>query len=65
LFKVTIHDGKHELHIVDTHWNLTTMSSQLSESGFEIENLYELPRATSDSNQNNASLWLVLVARKR
>jgi len=41
------------------------MSSQLSESGFEIENLYELPRATSDSNQNNASLWLVLVARKR
>lgn len=64
LFNVTIRDGKHELHIVDTHWNLTAMSSQLNESGFEIENLYELPRSTNDSTQNMASLWLVIVARK-
>jgi SAM-dependent methyltransferase len=64
LFNVTIHDGKGELRIVDTHWSLTAMSSQLHESGFEIENLYELPRSTSDSNQDNASLWLVIVARK-
>ena len=63
-FKVTIHDGKHELHIVDTHWSLTAMSSQLSESGFAIENLYELPRSTSGSNEPDASLWLVIVARK-
>ena len=65
LFNVTIQDGKHELRIVDTHWSLTALSSQLNESGFEIENLYELPRATNDSSQNNASLWLVIVARKR
>jgi len=64
LFNVTIHDGKRELRIVDTHWSLTAMSSQLQESGFEIENLYELPRATNDSSQDNASLWLVIVARK-
>lgn len=64
LFNVTIHDGKHELHIVDTHWSLTAMSSQLNESGFVIENLYELPRSTSGSNQHDASLWLVIVARK-
>ena len=65
LFNVTIHDGKHELRIVDTHWSLTAMSSQLNESGFEIENLYELPRPTNDSSEDNASLWLVIVARKR
>ncbi len=64
LFNVTIYNGKHELHIVDTHWSLTAMSSQLSESGFAIENLYELPRSTSGSNEPDASLWLVIVARK-
>jgi hypothetical protein len=64
LFNVLIDDGKHELHIVDTHWSLTAMSSQLNESGFVIENLYELPRSTSGLNQHDASLWLVIVARK-
>lgn len=65
LFKATIHHGKRELQIVDTHWSLTAMISQLNESGFEIENFYELPHATSNSNQPDASLWLVIVARKR
>jgi SAM-dependent methyltransferase len=64
LFDVTIRDGERELHIVDTHWSLTAMSSQLSESGFVIENLHELPRSTSGSNQHDASLWLVIAARK-
>jgi SAM-dependent methyltransferase len=64
LFNVTIYDAKRELHIVDAHWSLTAMSSQLNESGFVIENLYELPRATSASSQHDASLWLVIVARK-
>ena len=64
LFNVTICNGKRELHIIDTHWSLTAMSSQLSESGFVIENLYELPRSTSGSSDPNASLWLVIVARK-
>jgi hypothetical protein len=64
LFNVTIHNGKHELHLVDTHWSLTAMSSQLNKSGFVIETLYELPRSTSGSNQHDASLWLVIVARK-
>ena len=64
LFNVTIHDGRHELHVVDTHWSLTAMSSQLKESGFVIENLYELPRSTSGSSEPDASLWLVIVARK-
>ena len=64
LFNVTIHDEKRELHIVDTHWSLTAMSSQLNESGFVIENLYELPRSTNGSSERNASLWLVIVARK-
>jgi 2-polyprenyl-3-methyl-5-hydroxy-6-metoxy-1,4-benzoquinol methylase len=63
-FNVTICDGKHHLHIVDAHWSLTAMSSQLNESGFVIENLYELPRSTDESNQPDASLWLVIVARK-
>ena len=64
LFNVTIHNGKRELPIVDTHWSLTAMSSQLHESGFVIEKLYELPRSTDESNQPDASLWLVIVARK-
>src|SRR6266487_897398 len=64
LFNVTICNGKRELHIVDTHWSLTAMSSQLNESGFVIENLYELPRSTNGSSEPNASLWLVIVARK-
>jgi len=64
LFNVTISNTKHELQIVDTHWNLTAMSSQLSESGFLIENLFELPRSTNGSTQQDASLWLVIIARK-
>lgn len=64
LFNVTICDKKRELHIVDTHWSLTAMTSQLNESGFAIENLYELPHSTSGSNEHDASLWLVIVARK-
>ena len=64
LFNVTISNGKHELQIIDTHWSLTAMSSQLNESGFVIENLYELPQSTTGSNQHDASLWLVIVARK-
>ena len=64
LFNVTIRDEKRELHIVDTHWSLTAMSSQLNEAGFKIENLYELPRPTGGSSQHDASLWLVIVARK-
>jgi len=64
LFNVTIYDEKRELHIVDAHWSLTAMSSQLNESGFVIENLYELPRSTSGSGHHDASLWLVIVARK-
>jgi len=64
LFNVTIYDEKRELHIVDAHWSLTAMSSQLNESGFVIENLYELPRSTSGSRHHDASLWLVIVARK-
>ena len=64
LFNVTIYDESRELHIVDAHWSLTAMSSQLHESGFVIENLYELTRATSESNKRDASLWLVIVARK-
>ena len=64
LFDVTISDGKRELHIVDTHWSLTEMSSQLNESGFVIENLYELPHSTNGSSEPDASLWLVIVARK-
>lgn len=64
LFDVSIYDGKRELHIVDTHWSLTAVSSQLSESGFVIENLYELPRSTNGSSEHDASLWLVIVARK-
>jgi SAM-dependent methyltransferase len=64
LFNVTINDRKRELQIVDTHWSLTAMSSQLHESGFAIENLYELPRSTTGSSQHNVSLWLVIVARK-
>ncbi len=64
LFNVTMSKGRHDLHIVDTHWSLTAMSSQLHESGFVIENLYELPRSTSGSSQYDASLWMVIVARK-
>src|SRR5262249_56121589 len=64
LFNVTICNGKRELHIVDTHWSVTAMSSQLNESGFVIENIYELPRSTSGSSDPNASLWLVIVARR-
>jgi len=64
LFNVTIYDGTRELHIVDTHWSLTAMSEQLKQSGFVIENLYELPRSTTGSSQHDASLWLVIVARK-
>ena len=64
LFNVTIYDGKRELHIVDAHWSMTAMSSQLNEAGFAIENLYELPRPTGGSSQHAASLWLVIVARK-
>ena len=64
LFNVTIYDGKREIYIVDTHWSLTAMSSQLNESGFVIENLYELPRSTNGSSEPDASLWLVIVARK-
>lgn len=64
LFNVTIHNGKRELNIVDTHWSLTAMSSQLNESGFVIENLHELPCLTSGASQPDASLWLVIVARK-
>lgn len=64
LFNATISNGKRELCIVDTHWSLTAMSSQLRECGFVIENLYELPRSTSQSNQEDASLWLVITARK-
>ena len=64
LFNVTIYDENRELHIVDTHWSMTAMSSQLNESGFVIENLYELPRSTNGSSQHGASLWLVIVARK-
>jgi SAM-dependent methyltransferase len=64
LFNVTIQDGKHELHIVDAHWSLTAMSAQLNESGFIIETVHELPRCTSGSIQPDASLWLVIVARK-
>ena len=56
--------GNAGLHIVDTHWSLAAMSSQLNESGFVIENLYELPRSTDESNQHDASLWLVIVAGK-
>src|SRR3954470_10436940 len=63
-FNVAIYDGKRELHIVDAHWSLTAMSSQLNESGFVIENLYELPRSTNGSSEHNTSLWLVIVARK-
>jgi SAM-dependent methyltransferase len=65
LFNITIRDGKRELRIVDTHWSMTAMSSQLNEAGFAIENLCELPRATSGSSQHDASLWLVIVASKR
>lgn len=64
LFNVTIREGNRELRIVDAHWNLTAMSSQLIESGFVIENLYELPGSTSGSSEHDASLWLVIVARK-
>ena len=64
LFNVTIRDENRELHIVDTHWSLTAMSSQLNESGFVIDNLYELPRSTNGSSLPDASLWLVIVARK-
>ena len=64
LFNVTIYDEKRELHIVDTHWSLIAMSSQLNESGFVIENLYELPHSSDESNQYTASLWLIIVARK-
>ena len=64
LFNVTIYDGKSELHIVDTHWCLTAMSSQLNESGFVIETLHELPRSSNGSSELNVSLWLVIIARK-
>lgn len=64
LFNVTIRNGKRELHLVDAHWNLTAMSWQLGESGFVIEKFYELPRSTSGSAQLDASLWLVVIARK-
>jgi spermidine synthase len=64
LFNITIRDGRRELRIVDTHWSMTAMSSQLNEAGFAIENLCELPRATSGSSQHDASLWLVIVASK-
>ena len=64
LFNVTIYDEKRELHIVDAHWSMTAMSSQLNEAEFAIENLYELPRPTIESRQDNVSLWLVIVARQ-
>src|SRR5258708_7206139 len=64
LFNVTIYNGKPEFHIVDTHWSLTAMNSQLNKSGFVIENLYELPGPTNGSSEPNASLWLVIIARK-
>jgi SAM-dependent methyltransferase len=64
LFNVTICNGKRELHIVDAHWSFTAMTSQLNESGFAIESLYELPGSTSGSNEHDASQWLVIVARK-
>jgi len=64
LFNITIRDRKRELRVVDTHWSMTAMSSQLNEAGFAIENLCELPRATSGSSQHDASLWLVIVASK-
>jgi SAM-dependent methyltransferase len=64
LFNVTIRNDKGDLHLVDTHWNLTAMSSQLGESGFLVENLYEMPRSTNGSNEDDASLWMVVVARK-
>jgi len=63
-FRVKIFDGKNDVNVIDTHWNLSDMSSQLSESGFIIDRLYELPDRQSNYKRKKGSPWLVILAKR-
>jgi ubiquinone/menaquinone biosynthesis C-methylase UbiE len=64
-FNVTIEDGLNNLQIVDTHWNLTSMSKQLKQSGFVIEQIEELPDLSQGKSQGKGVPWLILIASKQ
>ncbi len=63
-FRVTLDDGSRKLDIVDTHWNLTTMSRQLSRAGFVITGINELPDVPCQATDGKGSPWMVIVAEK-
>ncbi len=64
-FNVEIFDASHKLHIEDTHWNLSKMTSQLFDSGFYIEKLCELADIFSIDTRQEGSPWLVILSRKK
>jgi hypothetical protein len=63
-FRVKIFDGEKEITVEDTHWSLGGMSTQLRDTGFEIEELVELPDAKTAGSENYGIPWLVIIARK-
>jgi SAM-dependent methyltransferase len=60
-FEVSLGDGHPSLKIVDTHWNLTAMTSQLSRTGFVVAEMTELP---DTSNCVSPPAWLIIRASK-
>lgn len=64
-FNVEIFDAYHKIQIEDTHWNLSKMTSQLFDSGFNVEKLCELADKFSIETRQEGSPWLVILSRKR
>jgi SAM-dependent methyltransferase len=60
-FNVDLLGNKQRVRIRDTHWSLGAMSEQLVLSGFNIEQLIEMP----DESDSVGPPWLIIVAIKR
>ncbi len=64
-FKVDVWDQAKTLTFTDIHWSLSTMSKQLYESNFIIEQIIELPDSQNEFPSHHIPPWLVLVAKKK
>lgn len=59
-FQVKLDDGERSVTLKDTHWNLASMTSQLKEAGFVIEEIVEL---RDPKEESVGSSWMILVAQ--
>jgi SAM-dependent methyltransferase len=63
-FQVVISDGTNAVSLEDTHWALSDIFNQLTDAGFRVQRMWEVPDIARNGKRRPGVPWLVLECPK-